>query len=74
MSRFAITHQRSGTFSVTLPPSDASDRATLRHAGEAFGFLVPPGERMTGPELANRIRATYDNPKAEHVATVLERY
>lgn len=68
---FKLTRTTAGGYSATYPPGP--DRDMYRLAVNQYGYLVPRGTRVTGPELAARIRATYDNPQAAEVAALLER-
>lgn len=71
---FTLTRTLAGGYSATIPPGPEPDREILRHAVEAFGHLVGRGSRLTGPELAQRIRNVYTHPRAAEVAAILERY
>src|SRR3989344_652895 len=50
-----------------------ADISTFTHAVDSFGFLVEPGERLTGAQWITRIGRAYDtgNPRTAEVARVI---
>ncbi len=68
---FRITHTQAGGYSVTMPPMPQEQRDTVRHAVQAYGFLIPRGTTCTGPEFGALIREHYNNHRTDHIAEVL---